>query len=128
MVSLLPKDGDPFAGANIDTWIVDGSYFFYAPNKGAAIFFAIAFLTSGCTHAWQNWWAFIFFDPLLLLTIITLTTHAWQRHYHCWMLTVLFPICCLLFTVGFALREYGAFHYDNLPVYIASICITYASP
>ena len=33
-----------------------------------------------------------------------------------------------LFTVGFVLREYGAFHYDNLDVYIASICITYAAP
>ncbi|POR38230.1 Uncharacterized protein TPAR_01569 [Tolypocladium paradoxum] len=83
---------------------VDGSYFFYAPNKGAAIFFAIAFLASGLVHAWQSW------------------------HYKCWKLTPLFPFCCLLFTAGFALREYGAFHYDNLDVFIASICITYAAP
>ncbi|KAJ6439968.1 RTA-like protein [Purpureocillium lavendulum] len=82
----------------------DGSYFFYAPNKGAAIFFAIAFLFSGVLHTWQ------------------------ACRYKCWKLTPLFPFCCLLFVAGFALREYGAFHYDNLNVYIASICITYAAP
>ncbi|KAI5460243.1 hypothetical protein BGZ63DRAFT_386805 [Mariannaea sp. PMI_226] len=83
---------------------VDGSYYFYAPNKGAAIFFLIGFFTSGLIHVWQC------------------------LHYKCWKLTPLFPFCCLLFTAGFALREYGAFHYDNLNVYIASICITYAAP
>ncbi|KAH6886496.1 hypothetical protein B0T10DRAFT_530665 [Thelonectria olida] len=83
---------------------VDGSYYFYAPNKGAAVFFIIAFLTSGCVHVWQCF------------------------HYKCWKLAPLLPFCCLLFTVGFALREYGGFHYDNLNVYIASICITYAAP
>ncbi|KAF7544251.1 hypothetical protein G7Z17_g10107 [Cylindrodendrum hubeiense] len=83
---------------------VDGSYFFYAPNKGAAIFFLLGFFASGSFHAWQCF------------------------NYKCWKLTALFPFCCLLFTVGFAIREYGAFHYDNLNVYIASICITYAAP
>ncbi|KAM0416981.1 hypothetical protein ACHAPT_013005 [Fusarium lateritium] len=83
---------------------VDGSFWFYAPNKGAAIFFCIAFCASGCVHAWQS------------------------SHYKCWILTPLFTFCCLLFTAGFALREYGAFHYDNLDIFIASICITYAAP
>ncbi|KAH7015080.1 RTA1 like protein-domain-containing protein [Ilyonectria destructans] len=83
---------------------VDGSYYFYAPNKGAAIFFLVSFLASGSFHVWQCF------------------------NYKCWKLTPLFSFCCLLFTVGFALREYGAFHYDNLDVFIASICITYAAP
>ncbi|CAM1503731.1 Fc.00g013220.m01.CDS01 [Cosmosporella sp. VM-42] len=83
---------------------VDESYWFYAPNKGAAIFFLVAFFASSAVHAWQ------------------------ARHYKCWILTPLFPFCCVLFTAGFAIREYGAWHYDNLNVYIASICITYAAP
>lgn len=48
--------------------------------------------------------------------------------YKCWILTPLYPFCCLLFTAGFGLRIYGAFHYDNLDVFIASMCITYAAP
>ncbi|KAK7416939.1 hypothetical protein QQX98_004850 [Neonectria punicea] len=83
---------------------VDGSYFFYAPNKGAAIFFLVVFLASGLLHAWQCFW------------------------YKCWILMPFFPLCCLLFTAGFGLREYGAFHYENLNVFIASICNTYAAP
>jgi hypothetical protein len=43
-------------------------------------------------------------------------------------LTPFFPFCSLLFFAGFAIRAYGAFHYDNLEVYIASLCITYAAP
>jgi hypothetical protein len=84
--------------------IVEGSYFFYAPNKGAAIFFMIAFLISGIVHTWQTW------------------------HYRSFLLTPLWPFCSLLFTAGFGLRVYGAYHYDNLNVFIASICITYAAP
>ncbi|KAF9766314.1 hypothetical protein IL306_001305, partial [Fusarium sp. DS 682] len=48
--------------------------------------------------------------------------------YKCWKLTPLFSFCSLLFTVGFALRVYGAFHYENLDIFIASVCITYAAP
>ncbi|KAK0384211.1 hypothetical protein NLU13_8299 [Sarocladium strictum] len=83
---------------------MDGSFYFYDPNKGAAIFFTIAFFVSGVLHVWQT------------------------THYKCWILTPLFPFCCLLFTAGFALREYGAFHYDSLNAFIASVCITYAAP
>ncbi|KAH8179516.1 RTA1 like protein [Sarocladium implicatum] len=88
----------------MDGKYVEGSYYFYAPNKGAAIFFTIGFLITGVAHAWQT------------------------TRYKCWILTPLFPFCCLLFTAGFAVRVYGAFHYDNLNIFIASVCITYASP
>ncbi|KXH52453.1 RTA1 domain-containing protein [Colletotrichum salicis] len=75
---------------------VDGSYFFYAPNKGAPIFFAVAFAASGILHFWQ--------------------------------ITALYSFCCLLFTAGFAVRTYGAWHYDNLNIFIASMCLLYAAP
>ncbi|CAG9980784.1 unnamed protein product [Clonostachys byssicola] len=83
---------------------VEGSWYFYAPNKGAAIFFTVAFCATGVVHAWQS------------------------THYKCWILTPLFPFCALLFTVGFVLRSIGGWHYDILNVYIASLCITYAAP
>ncbi len=68
------------------------------------------------------------FDPPVDAGKKNTCAYAANSHYKCWKLTPLFPFCCLLFVVGFVLREYGAFHYDNLNVYIASICITYAAP
>jgi len=32
---------------------VDGSLWFYAPNKGAPVVWAFLFLVSGLWHAWQ---------------------------------------------------------------------------
>ncbi len=43
-------------------------------------------------------------------------------------MTFYLPICCALFTTGFALRAYGAFHYENLPVYLTSTLFIYMSP
>ncbi|KAJ4396162.1 hypothetical protein N0V93_000381 [Gnomoniopsis smithogilvyi] len=83
--------------------------YIYVPNKGAPIFFAVAFVAVCISHILQI------------------------RRYGDWTLTFLHPLCCLMFTVGFALREYGAFdHYlyttENLNVYIASTCLVYMSP
>lgn len=39
-----------------------------------------------------------------------------------------YTLCALIFTAGFITREIGAFHYDNLPVLIASTCLVYAAP
>ncbi|XXH01167.1 blue light receptor [Hypoxylon texense] len=36
-----------------DGQYVDGSVWFYAPNKGAPIFFAVAYLATGAVHFWQ---------------------------------------------------------------------------
>lgn len=33
--------------------LVQGSVYFYAPNKGAPVFFAVAFALSGCFHTYQ---------------------------------------------------------------------------
>lgn len=83
---------------------VDGSYYFYAPNKGAPIFFCIAFALSGICHIYQCY------------------------RYKSFLRTGLFCFCSLLFTAGFGLRIYGSHHYDNLDIYIASIVIIYAAP
>ncbi|OBR05228.1 RTA1 domain-containing protein [Colletotrichum higginsianum IMI 349063] len=88
---------------------VDGSYFFYAPNKGAPFFFAIAFAVSGVLHFWQCYCC-----P--------------DSHYRFFKITGLFSFCCLLFTVGFAVRIYGAWNYDNLDTFIATVCLVYAAP
>ena len=32
---------------------VEGSLFLYAPNKGAAIFFTVAFAVTAAVHLWQ---------------------------------------------------------------------------
>ncbi|KAF2470018.1 uncharacterized protein BDR25DRAFT_334542 [Lindgomyces ingoldianus] len=83
---------------------VDGSVYIYAPNKIAPVFFVVAFATSGLFHLWQCF------------------------HYRCFKVTSYHWICCLFFVVGFITREYGAFNYENLPVYIASQTFIYMSP
>ncbi|KAF8866238.1 hypothetical protein BDZ45DRAFT_795877 [Acephala macrosclerotiorum] len=75
---------------------VDGSLWFYAPNKVAPVFWAIFFLGSGLLHSWQC------------------------VHYKCWRVSGLFPWAALCFVVGYILREVGAFHYSIINVYIAS--------
>lgn len=49
-------------------------------------------------------------------------------HYQCTKLTILFPISGFIFAAGFAAREYGAFHYRNLNVYLASTMLIYFGP
>ncbi|KAF2877684.1 putative RTA1 domain protein [Massariosphaeria phaeospora] len=66
---------------------VPGSLYIYAPNKVAPIFFAIAFALSAIGHTWQCY------------------------HYKSWKLIGLHPLCAWVFTLGYALREYGAFNY-----------------
>ncbi|KAI1288810.1 RTA1 like protein-domain-containing protein [Xylaria venustula] len=86
---------DQHVGFNI--WV-------YEPNKGAAIFFAIAFLSTGAVHFWQ------------------------ALHYHSWRLTGLYVFCSLLFVGGFIARVLGAFDNTNIIKYIVSIVLTYAAP
>ncbi|SPQ25826.1 57e3c686-fe6f-4cc3-8a5a-0c55b211862c [Thermothielavioides terrestris] len=81
-----------------------GSVYFYAPNKGAPVFFAVAFAVSGLFHVYQC------------------------IHYKSWQLTGLYVFCSVLFTAGFIVREMGAFDYENLIKYIISTCLIYAAP
>ncbi|KAI0836795.1 RTA1 like protein-domain-containing protein [Hypoxylon sp. FL0890] len=87
-----------------DGKVVDGSIWIYAPNKGAPVFFAVAFLATGAAHAWQ------------------------ATHYKSWKLTGLYALCGALFAAGFTVRELGAFDYTKLIFYIVSSCLVYFAP
>ncbi|KAG2419700.1 hypothetical protein HFD88_004496 [Aspergillus terreus] len=83
----------------------EGSFWFYAPNKGAPIAFAILFTISGAIHIYQCF------------------------KFKSWKVTGMLPWSALLFTVGFILRTVGAFgEWDNLAVYIASTVFLLAAP
>lgn len=49
----VPRFGDIKSNKYADTLIVLGSLYVYAPNKGAPIFFTIAYATSALFHLWQ---------------------------------------------------------------------------
>ncbi|KAK4452043.1 RTA1 domain-protein [Podospora aff. communis PSN243] len=83
---------------------VDGSIYFYAPNKGAGVFFAVAFAASSIYHAYQC------------------------IHYASWRITGLYVVCGIFFTAGFIVREMGAFDYGDIIKYIVQICLIYAAP
>ncbi|PMD42339.1 hypothetical protein L207DRAFT_632118 [Hyaloscypha variabilis F] len=83
---------------------VNGSLWFYAPNKVAPVVWALLFLVSGVTHAWQC------------------------MHYKCWKVTGILPWSALIFVVGYTFREYGAFHFGNIDVFIVSLVFIYAAP
>ncbi|KAL4765405.1 putative RTA1 domain protein [Aspergillus foveolatus] len=83
----------------------EGSIWFYAPNKGAPIAFAILFATSGVIHAYQC------------------------RRFRSWTVTGMLPWSAILFTIGFILRTIGAFgEWENVPIYIASTVFLLAGP
>ncbi|KAM5439738.1 hypothetical protein MferCBS31731_004148 [Microsporum ferrugineum] len=70
-----------------------GSLFVYAPNKAAPIFFTAAYALSAVGHIWQCF------------------------YYKSWKLIGLHPVCAVLFTIGYAMREYSSFNY----IYTGSI-------
>ena len=84
---------------------VEGSLWFYAPNKAAPIVFAVLFGISGLLHIWQN-----------------------VLRYRSWRIGFLLPWASLIFTAGYALREYGAYHYGNLGIFIASTVLLFVAP
>ncbi|KAF2851949.1 hypothetical protein T440DRAFT_488565 [Plenodomus tracheiphilus IPT5] len=85
-----------------------GSLYIYAPNKGAPIFFMIAFTISTLFHSWQCHWKLIWLQPA----------------------------CAALFTLEYKLREYGAYKYiysdtDKAPLVLfilSQICIYLGPP
>ncbi|KAF3893149.1 RTA1 domain-containing protein [Trichophyton interdigitale] len=64
-----------------------GSLFVYAPNKVAPVIFAVAYALSAAGHIWQC------------------------LQYNSWKLVGLHPLCAVMFTVGYSMREYGSFNY-----------------
>ncbi|EXJ85554.1 hypothetical protein A1O1_05918 [Capronia coronata CBS 617.96] len=85
--------------------IAEGSYWVYAPTKHISIVFAILFFISTALHVWQN-----------------------RMKYKSWRIGFLLPWAGLLFVVGFALREVGAYNYGNLNVFIASTVLLFLAP
>ncbi|KAK4246790.1 hypothetical protein C7999DRAFT_41773 [Corynascus novoguineensis] len=81
-----------------------GSVYPYQPNKGAAIFFTVAFGATGLLHLWQSW------------------------YYKLWRLTSHLLFCGLLMVAGFVARSYSAFHNGNGEAYTATLLLIYASP
>jgi hypothetical protein len=84
--------------------VVAGSWYLYAPMKWAPPVFAFFFLVTTCYHLWQC------------------------IHFKAFRVTGLHPFCALLFTVGFALRSYNSWDYDNVDTYLASTIFIYFAP
>ncbi|KAL2166047.1 hypothetical protein VTG60DRAFT_3412 [Thermothelomyces hinnuleus] len=87
------------------------SLYVYAPSKGAPVFFAIAYGISAVFHIWQCF-----------------------RH-RAWKLMWLHSLCAVFFTIGYALREWGAYNYlysptDKTPliIFIVSQVLIYVCP
>lgn len=83
---------------------MEGSLYFYAPNKGAPVVFAFFFWVSCVIHIWQS------------------------SRYNSWKITLMLSWCSLTFGAGYVLREVGAYNYSNVNVYIASMVIIYSVP
>ncbi len=84
---------------------VPGSYYIYAPNKGVPTACAVLFAISGALHVWQN-----------------------NLKFKSWRIGLLLPWAAILFVAGFATREYGAYHYDNLGIFISSTVLLFVAP
>ncbi|KAF2180183.1 hypothetical protein K469DRAFT_639953 [Zopfia rhizophila CBS 207.26] len=81
-----------------------GSVWYYAPNKVAPIIFIALFFISGVFHAWQ-----------------TIKHKSWRT-------TILLPWAAALMIAGFAVREVGAYHTDNLAYLITSVVLIMSGP
>lgn len=83
---------------------VQSSLWYYTPNKGAPIAFALLFLFSGLLHTYQT------------------------LHYKTWRTTLLLPWSALIMVAGFSLREAGAYHTDSLSILVASNVLIMSGP
>ncbi|KAK0731898.1 hypothetical protein B0H67DRAFT_90006 [Lasiosphaeris hirsuta] len=94
----------------VDGEPVPGSLFIYAPNKVAPALFSVLFAISGVGHIWQCY------------------------HYKCFRLVGLHSVCAVVFSAGYALREYAAFDLNyiystkNLLVFIFSQVFIFVCP
>jgi hypothetical protein len=50
------------------------------------------------------------------------------RYYKSWRTTILMPWGALILSAGFALRAYGAYHFDNLDILIANTVLIMSGP
>lgn len=56
------------------------------------------------------------------------TDQILQSRHGSWRVTGLLPWSATLFIAGYILRAIGAYHYDNLPIFISSLVLLYAAP
>lgn len=84
---------------------VPGSYWVYAPTNGVPIVFAVLWFISGSLHIWQN-----------------------MIRYKSWRIGFFLPWAATLFVVGFCLREYGVYHYNDLDIFISSQVFIFCAP
>ena len=104
------------------------SLYIYAPNKIAPIIFTVLYAVSAGFYIWQCVYVAALDDENKIAKKST-------RRYGALKLTWLHLISALLFTVGYALREYGAHHYlydpeDETPLvlFILSQIFIYICP
>ncbi|KAF9639755.1 putative rta1 domain protein [Lasiodiplodia theobromae] len=83
---------------------VEGSMWYYAPDKAAAIVFMILFLLSGVVHLYQCF------------------------RYKSWRITIFLPWAALIMSAGFATRLAGAYHIESLDLVIASTVLVMTGP
>ncbi|KAF1982160.1 hypothetical protein K402DRAFT_397755 [Aulographum hederae CBS 113979] len=83
---------------------VEGSAWYYAPIKNASIVFAVLFVLSGLVHAYQTY------------------------HYKSHRITFLLPWAGLMMSAGFAVREAGAYNYDDVGIIIATTILIMSGP
>ena len=56
--------------------------------------------------------------------LISAIFHVWQCfRYKAWKLIGLHPLCAFLFTLGYALREYGSYNYLYSPTSSSALII-----
>ncbi|EJT98598.1 RTA1 domain protein [Dacryopinax primogenitus] len=92
------------SGSDLPDGYALGSWWYYAPNKGAPIAFALFFAISGVWHIVQC------------------------VRFHSWRATGFLPWAALLFVAGFILRAIGAWNYTNLPLFISSTVMLLCAP
>ncbi|KAF6831711.1 RTA1 domain-containing protein [Colletotrichum musicola] len=83
---------------------VDGSVWFFDPNKIAPIVLAAIFGASGLVHAWQCY------------------------QYKCWKLTGWAVAGALVYAASLVARVMGAGDYKNLTIYVVHFNLVYAAP
>ncbi|ODH25799.1 hypothetical protein ACO22_05034 [Paracoccidioides brasiliensis] len=82
------------------------SYFQYKPVKGVPTVFAVIWFISGGLHLWQN-----------------------NMKYKTWRMGILLPWICVVFAIGYVLREVAAHgHYGNLDLFISTAVFLFCAP
>ncbi|KZO93681.1 hypothetical protein CALVIDRAFT_502734 [Calocera viscosa TUFC12733] len=83
---------------------VEGSWWYYSPNKIAPVVFSSLFMASAIWHLYQN------------------------IAYKSWRTTGLLPLAALIFVAGYSMREVAAFYPDDIGCYMSTSIMLLCSP